>query len=141
MSTSMTYSTPVGSRWKRAAAISTTLEARGRHLHGVRHLVRPPGRRPRQPGQRSPLEAAPKPSKPKRWSHSMARFPPQGVGGARDGAAAHPVVHLHDACQRRRPPLHQRLASGGDHLSVCAMARRPSPSSSYEGDDKTIQAR
>jgi hypothetical protein len=37
--------------------------------------------------------------------------------------------------------LYQRLASGGDHLSMCAMARRSSPPSSYEGDDKTIQAK
>jgi hypothetical protein len=31
-------------------------------------------------GQRSPLEAAPKPSKTKRWSRSSARFPPDRVG-------------------------------------------------------------
>jgi hypothetical protein len=35
----------------------------------------------------------------------------------------------------------ERLASGGDHLSVCAMAKRTSPLSSYGGDDKTIQAK
>jgi hypothetical protein len=40
------------------AAISTTLEARGRHLHGVRRLVRPPGWRLQRPGRRSPLHAA-----------------------------------------------------------------------------------
>jgi hypothetical protein len=32
------------------------------------------------------------------------------------------------------------LPSGGDHLSVRAMAKRPSPLSSYRGKDKTIQA-
>jgi hypothetical protein len=36
--------------------------------------------------------------------------------------------------------MHRRLASDGGHLSVCAMAKRPSPSPSYEGEDKTIQA-
>jgi hypothetical protein len=59
---------------------------------------------------------------------------------------------LRAACQRRRPPLHRRLASGGnhlcagqppnggDHLSVRAMAKRPSPPPSYRVEDKTIQA-
>jgi hypothetical protein len=32
------------------------------------------------------------------------------------------------------------LPSGGDHLSVRAMAKRPSPPPSYGGEDKTIQA-
>jgi hypothetical protein len=32
------------------------------------------------------------------------------------------------------------LPSGGDHLSVRAMAKRPSPLPSYGGEDKTIQA-
>jgi hypothetical protein len=33
------------------------------------------------------------------------------------------------------------LSSGVDHLSVRAMTKRPSPSPSYGGEDKTIQAR
>jgi hypothetical protein len=32
------------------------------------------------------------------------------------------------------------LPSGGDHLSMRAMAKRPSPPPSYGGEDKTIQA-
>jgi hypothetical protein len=32
------------------------------------------------------------------------------------------------------------LPSGGDHLSVRAMAKRSSPPSPYKGEDKTIQA-
>jgi hypothetical protein len=35
----------------------------------------------------------------------------------------------------------ERLASGGDHLSMCAMVKKPSPPPSYGGDDKTIQAK
>jgi hypothetical protein len=32
------------------------------------------------------------------------------------------------------------LPSGGDHLNVCAMAKRPSPPPSYRDEDKAIQA-
>jgi hypothetical protein len=116
-----------------------TIQARGRHLHGVRRLVRPPGwcwdsvdcdgrwRRGHcgcggpthgatvaravdgQPcsawRQEAALRAAPKPSKPKRWSRSMARFPPQRVGGARDGTVAQPTVHLHKAGEHPSPRM------------------------------------
>jgi hypothetical protein len=63
--------------------------------------------------------------------------------------------------QRWRPPLHQRIAggndhlctssdnhlrskrltSGGDHPRVCAIARRSSPLSSYGGDNEAIKAK
>jgi hypothetical protein len=52
--------------------------------------------------------------------------------------------------QRRRPPLHQWLASGGGHLctggllaaaAISARAKRFLPLSSYVGEDKTIQER
>jgi hypothetical protein len=38
------------------------------------------------------------------------------------------------------PPLHRWLASDDGHISVCAMAKRPSPPPSYGGEGKTIQA-
>jgi hypothetical protein len=116
-----------------------TIQARDRHLHGVRRLVQPPGRRrssvacggrwrkgrcgcsgpahgatvaravdgqPRSAWrQEAALEAAPKPSKPKRWSRNTARFPPQRVGGARDGAVAQPAVHLHKAGEHPFPRM------------------------------------
>jgi hypothetical protein len=61
--------------------------------------------------------------------------------------------------RRRRPPLHQRIAGDRDHLCtssdndlhsewfasssihlrVCAVARRSSPPSSHESENKTIQ--
>jgi hypothetical protein len=57
---------------------------------------------------------------------------------------------LQAARQWRRPPLHQRLASGGGHLCIgglpataatSARAKRSSPPSSYGGEAKTIQER
>jgi hypothetical protein len=51
------------------------------------------------------MEAAPKPSKPKKWSHSTARFPPQRVGGTRDGPVAQPAVHLHEAGDHPSPRM------------------------------------
>jgi hypothetical protein len=93
---------------------------RGRHLHHA-GSTRPPSprrttscttprQRPQQPSQRSPLEAAPRPSKPKRWSHNTARFPPQGVGGR--------------GMESRLSPLSTftRLASGGDHLCTSGLS-------------------
>jgi hypothetical protein len=86
--------------------VDKTIQECGHHLHGVRRLVRPLERhqssvaggagdatdaadlRTARPSSvrwtdsrwEAALEAAPKPSKPKRWSHSMACFPPQRVG-------------------------------------------------------------
>jgi hypothetical protein len=116
-----------------------TIQARSRHLHGVRRLVRPPGRRrssvayggwrrrgrcgcgghvhgatvtravdgqPRSAWRwEAAFEATPRPSKPKRWSRSTARFPPQRVGGARDGPVAQPAVHLHEAGDHPSPRM------------------------------------
>jgi hypothetical protein len=111
------YSTSVGSHWKCATAISTT-------------SCRPPGWRLQyqQPVQRSPLEAAPKPSKSKRWSRSSARSPPHGVGArpvhggapwdageahAKDGAAAQLAFRL------------RKVAA--QHPSVCMLEEEVSP--------------
>jgi hypothetical protein len=71
MSTGMTYSTSVGSRWKRAAAISTAYDVLYDRLGGV--------------------------------------FSSQ--------------------------------ASGSGHLNACAIAKSPSPLSSYGGDDEAIKAK
>jgi hypothetical protein len=35
----------------------------------------------------------------------MDCFPPQGVGGTRDGAAAQPAVHLHEAGEHPSPRM------------------------------------
>jgi hypothetical protein len=57
---------------------------------------------------------------------------------------------LRAAHLRKRPPLHQRLASDGGHLRTGGLpataaptvrAKRSSPSSSYRGEDKTIKER
>jgi hypothetical protein len=57
---------------------------------------------------------------------------------------------LRAARLRKRPPLHQWLASDGGHLctgglpataTTTARAKRSSPPSSYGGEDKTIQER
>jgi hypothetical protein len=109
-----------------------------------RHLVRPPGWRLQyqQPDQRSPLEATPRPLKPKRWgrekwSRSLARFPPHGVGArpvhggvpwdageahAEYGAAAQLAFRLQKVaaqrpsfvCWRKKRRPHGHLAEVGE---------------------------
>jgi hypothetical protein len=68
-------------------------------------------------------------------------------GSLTDGARP-PLLRA--AHQRRRPPLHRRLASNVGHLctgglpataATSACAKRSSPLSSYGGEDKTIQER
>jgi hypothetical protein len=43
--------------------------------------------------------------------------------------------------QRRRPPVHRRLASNGNHPSMCAAAGRTSPPSPYRGRQQAIKAK
>jgi hypothetical protein len=73
----------------------------------------------------------------------MDYSPPVGSRGqlAPSGSPAEATTSAPTARQRWRPPLHRRLASDGGHLSACAMVKRPSPPSSYGGEDKTIQER
>jgi hypothetical protein len=83
---------------------------RGGPAHGatVAHAV---DGQPRPDQQRETAsEAAPKPSKPKKWSRSMARFPPQDTGGAWDGAVAQPAAHLYEAGNHPSPRMMEEEA-------------------------------
>jgi hypothetical protein len=104
------------------------LEEHGRHLHGVRRLVRPPGGVGGAAGATDLRTARPSPvrwtgshaslgSEWRRWkrhrSHqsqkdgAAARLVshPKEVGGARDGAAAQPAIHLHEAGKHPSPQM------------------------------------
>jgi hypothetical protein len=47
---------------------------------------------------------------------------------------------LPSECWRKKRCPHGQLANGGDHLNACTIAKRPSPPSSYGGDDEAVAA-
>jgi hypothetical protein len=100
VSTGMTYSTSVGWCWKRAAAISTAYDV----LYDPR-LRRGSYHQSQRDGATTRLASHPK-----------------ELGGARDGAAAQPAVHLHEAGEHPSPRMLEEEA--GRNVTPTDILRR-----------------
>jgi hypothetical protein len=125
MSTGMTYSTSVVSRWKRAAAISTAYDVLYDLLGGVfsgwasgHHWRRHRSHQSQRDGAATRLASYPMELKLTRGMEPQ--LSPLST-------FTRLVNILPSKCWRKKRCPHGWLASGDDHLNACAIAKRPSP--------------